>query len=375
MALAVLVLVFLAMLGLQGLVYQRYWDRNLEVALAFSVPVAAEGAVIRLEETITSRKALPLPWLAVKFQVSRHLRFPDGLHAAVTDDYYREDLFSLGLYQRIVRTLAVDLRKRGYYVIKSIDLVSGDLLLTRKFVGHAESRSVLTVTPRLIPRQDLEIPYRQLMGTVLVRTAHEPDPFEFRTIREYQDFDSLRSVNWPATARTGQLKVNVREFTATCEVRILLCVQPDGPFPDDDLMEEGIRMAASLGTLLSEDGIAVSLLTDGRDAVTGAPAEVPAGRSGAHVARLQEQLGRLDLGKKPADFAALLSDRIPGWSRDPILLLISADCGPRIRSAWDRCLSDGFHGLWIVPEYDDRPGRRPMIEGPVVPWEVRRHGG
>ena len=34
------------------------------------------------------------------------------------------------------------------------------------------------------------------------------DPFEYRGIREYQPYDDMRSVNWKATAKTGDLKVN-----------------------------------------------------------------------------------------------------------------------------------------------------------------------
>lgn len=372
MVLIGLIILFVTLVIVQRLVYSRFWTRNLTVGLVFSARTGVEGKTVRLTEVITSKKALPLPWLTVKFQVSRHLVFPDKLHATVTDDYYREDLFSLGMYQRISRTLEVFLKKRGYYTIKSIDLVSSDLLLTRKLVDHARSHSVLTVCPRLIAREDLDVPYSQIMGQILARTALLPDPFEFRGIREYQGFDTLRSINWLATARTGELKVNVHEYTASREVFILLNVEPDGAFYEEELIEEGIRIAASLCEYLVQDGVACGLISNARDVITGESIDLAAGQSIQHVQQVQEQLGRLDLTKKPVVFSDLIEYRSFGASRDPVLLMISLNCSDAVCRSWSACLGRGHEGLWILPRYADRQDRLPATEHPYFCWEVKR---
>ncbi|MEA4890187.1 MAG: DUF58 domain-containing protein [Clostridiaceae bacterium] len=373
MILVGLIVVFVVLVLLQRQIYKQLWSRHLTVELIFSARMGVEGGSIKMTEVITSRKALPLPWLTVKFQVSRFLVFPDKLHAAVTDDYYREDLFSLGMYQRISRTLQVDLKKRGYYTIKSIDLVSSDLLLTRKLVGHAASQSSLTVCPRLISREELDIPYRQMLGQILAQHALLPDPFEFRGIREYQSFDTLKSVNWMATARSGALKVNVHEYTASREVLILLNVEPDGAFYEELLIEEGIRIAASLCNYLVQDGIACSLLSNACDIITGEPLDVASGQSVQHVQQVQEQLGRLDLAKPAGSFAELLGHREFSSNQELVLLLISLNCSDTLSQAWSFCLDQGYDGLWIIPRYTDRQDRMPATEYPVFGWEVKRH--
>lgn len=370
-----LLFIFIILIILQRWLYSRLWSRHLTVDLVFSARTGREGGSVRLTEVISSRKALPLPWLTVKFQVSRHLVFPDKIHAAVTDDYYREDLFSIGMYQRISRTLQIDLKKRGYYTIKSIDLVSSDLLLTRKLVGHTDSQSILIVCPRLINREELDIPYRQMLGQVLTRHALLPDPFEFRSIREYQSFDTLRSVNWMATARTGQLKVNVHEFTASREVVILLNVEADGAFYEEMLVEEGIRIAASLCEYLVLDGIACGLLSNARDIITGEPLDMAAGQSVQHIQQVQEQLGRLDLTKPPLGFAAMLSNRQFSRNQETVLLMISLNCSEILCQTWAECLSRGNQGLWILPRYTDRQDRLPDTDQPLFCWEVKRHAG
>lgn len=68
-----ILIVFVVLTVLQRAVYSRFWRRNLSVELDFSARTGIEGSSIALTEIITSRKALPLPWLVVKFQVSRHL--------------------------------------------------------------------------------------------------------------------------------------------------------------------------------------------------------------------------------------------------------------------------------------------------------------
>ena len=101
MTLIVILILTAVLIVLQRVLYRRFWSKNLSVDLRFSDSSGIEGGRISLAETITSRKLLPLPWLTVKFQVSRYLSFPDRLHAVVTDDYYREDLFAISIYQRI----------------------------------------------------------------------------------------------------------------------------------------------------------------------------------------------------------------------------------------------------------------------------------
>lgn len=365
---------FTLLIFLQRLLYSRYWSSKLTAELSFSARVGQEGDQIFLNEQITSRKPLPLPWLTVKFQVSRHLLFPDNVNATVSDDYYREDLFSLGMYQRITRKLPVQLKRRGYYTIKSIDLISSDLLLTQKLIEHVDSSSILTVCPRLIPREQLHIPYQHLIGEIVARNSLNQDPFEFRSIRDYESYDSMRSINWMATARTSRLKVNVHEVTAARDVLILLNVEPDGAFYEERLIEEAIRIAGSLTQYLIEDGISCSFLTNARDIITREICSISPGRSQQHVQTVLEQLGRLDLAQKPAVFSELMAERLElPDSIDPVLVMISLNCSQTLTSIWDDHLSRGGRGSWIVPHYNDGLYRLPEINGAVHAWEVRNH--
>ena len=113
---------------IQSVWYAKHWDEELFVSLAFSRKSTVRGESCELLETIENRKLLPLPVLKVKFQVSRQLAFEDaGTESSVTDQYYRNDVFSVRPYTRHIRSLRFTCKKRGFYRINGLDVVAGDL--------------------------------------------------------------------------------------------------------------------------------------------------------------------------------------------------------------------------------------------------------
>ena len=64
-------------------------------------------------EVVENKKALPLPVLGVKFQVARALHFAKDPNAGVSDFYYRSDVFSVMMFQKITRSLPFLATKRG----------------------------------------------------------------------------------------------------------------------------------------------------------------------------------------------------------------------------------------------------------------------
>lgn len=105
---------------------------------AFSRKSTVRGESCELLETIENRKLLPLPVLKVKFQVSRQLAFEDaGTESSVTDQYYRNDVFSVRPYTRHIRSLRFTCKKRGF---------------TGSRPGRCGGRSVLThELPKSLP--------------------------------------------------------------------------------------------------------------------------------------------------------------------------------------------------------------------------------
>ncbi len=311
---------------LQRNLYKRSWDKNLRVKLSYSRQTAVEGEEVALIEVLTNDKRLPLPALTVKFQTSRDLKFINSENSAVTDLYYRSDIFSFNGREKITRTLPVACEHRGYYTITSMALSCTDLLYIEKFSQLRDNFTQLYVYPRYVDIRRLLIPFNQLYGAVLSSRHILPDPFEFRGIREYQPFDPMKSVNWKAFARTGELKVNLYEDTASQEVCILLNLENHGYVNHYDILEENIRLAATLSDMFIAKGIPVSLQTNGCDCTSGLPVCVDAGTGAGHQTRMLQSLARIDLNTAPAHLSAQLHREISRGANLPFVLLISNYC-------------------------------------------------
>src|SRR6202161_1718912 len=86
---------------------------------------------------------------------------------------------------------------------------------------------------------------------------------DLHRIREYQPEDSVRHVDWKATAKSGSLKV--REFSREDERK--LCIVFDNPAPGvlrDAEYERAVSLAASLAWHFSEQDAELSFLLPGR---------------------------------------------------------------------------------------------------------------
>ena len=97
------------------LVFQQIWKKNLDARVEFQKEPALEGEQAELTETIVNQKWMFLPVLQVGFQIHRNLIFADGENTSVSDQCYKRDIFSVGGYQKITRTISFRCSRRGYY--------------------------------------------------------------------------------------------------------------------------------------------------------------------------------------------------------------------------------------------------------------------
>ena len=369
MTVVIMLLLILLLLYLQRKLYRKYWDTNLDLKLDFSAREAFEGETLTLREEVTNAKLLPLPWVAAKFQVSRNLLFTEARNHRISDDYYQNDIFSVSTYQRITRRQEFVCGKRGYYRIKSADLASSDIFIREKLVRRVPCSTELTVFPKLIPFGDMEILYRQIFGEIEVRRFTNADPFAFRGIREYQPDDDFRLINFKATAKTGQLMVNINSPTASQDLIILLNLQPYGAWTSSDVYEEGIRLAASAADYFIGLGLSVGLISNGRDAESGASIYMEPGNGAGHLHNIWEHLARIDLTKGQEPMAPLLA----GQEDDRhFYLIISSDYAAGMQEAFETMLERDLSCHWILP-YPQHGEVRLGVHPQITMWEVEPH--
>lgn len=306
---------------LQRLLYRKFWDKELKVELAFTKDTAVEGDELTLIEAITNRKLLPLPLLKLKFKTSKYLEFPGMENASVTDNYYRSDILSLMMYQKVTRQLPFLCRRRGYYTLDRADVICSNLFLSAEMVKDFSQNLSLYVYPRPISVPAFHPMFKTLLGTVLTRRFTNEDPFEFRSIREYQPYDSLKSVNWKASSKTGELKVNSYNYTSSFQVRLLLNLEQETVLRQEVLEEESIRLAGSLAESFLAQGIPVSFETNCHTIFGETSAQVKPGSGIHHLDSINKALSLLDTLTPSFPFVPQFGEECLAGNNDFIIFL------------------------------------------------------
>lgn len=365
-----LALVFFA----QKLLFRRFWDRNLEVRIEFDREYVFCGEDANLTETIVNNKYLPLPVLEVGFDMSRFLAFRAEDNTTVSDMTYRRDIFTASVRQRITRTLPFQAKKRGYYRIASTTVTSHDLLLSEKLVTHLPQATEFYVLPARLPVEQIRIPYSKIMGMLVSRRRVYDDPFEFAGIRDYRRTDPMKHINWKASARNGSLLVNLHESTLSQKVVLLLDCEGAGSASVDTLNEVSISIAAALAARMLQDGISVTILSNGADVLTEKPlctGELTGRSTALHVRR---QLARLVCRKGLLPMETLLRGELERSGKENNLyVLISKEQKQHLLPALE-ALAGGHEAVWILPEDRNMPERNKMTETSrhvdIVRWSV-----
>ncbi|GAB2660098.1 DUF58 domain-containing protein [Nocardia goodfellowii] len=95
-------------------------------------------------------------------------------------------------------------------------------------------------------------------------TRFRGDGIEFEDIRGYVSGDSLRSINWPATARRGSVQVTERRLAQAQDVVLLFDGTRQRPGPAPESLDRALRGAAELArsALRAGDRVGVVCLGD-----------------------------------------------------------------------------------------------------------------
>lgn len=355
--------------------YNQIWNKNLETSVYFSTAHAVQGDTIELIEVVANGKRLPLPYINVKFQLDRSFAFEDGSdNAQISDKTYRNDIFSLLMYQRSTRKIPVTCTKRGVYRIDRIELVSTGIFMNEVLVVNCLQNEELTVYPAALDPGALDVPFSKMMGMIERNRYLYEDPFAFRGIRDYDAHDAMNTINWKASARTGGLMVNQYNETMCQEVCILLNLEPEGMLRYDQLSEASISIAAGLSQRFIEQGIQVSLVSNGRDTGSGEEIMVEPGSGFNHINAVNTALARIDLSQGQTDFAGLLQEVKEKKTEQTLYIMISQNQRETLQRHFDSLTRHSSDCMWIVPYHTGMEVLLNQTAAQTVTWEVMHYG-
>ncbi len=245
-------------------VWSVYCLRDVAYKRSLSEKRVLYGEEITLALTLENTKILPLPWIEVQDAVPRALRIKDqptstsGSSHSLTLD----SLFNLRWYDRVTRRYTVQCRARGVHTFGPTTLRSGDIFGFVDREADISNHQYVLVYPMVVPITSFSLPARHPFGDRRAPRRLLEDPSRVVGVREYVYGDSLRRVDWKATARTMQMQSKIYEATTTHTIVLFLnaAARNDeyyGIHPE--LQELSICAAASVTEWAVNQGYAVGL--------------------------------------------------------------------------------------------------------------------
>jgi len=347
MPLIILGVVAVLLIVLQEYCYTRLWEKGLDYKLRFSAAEAFEGDTLFLNEELVNKKFLPLPLVYAKMKVSEHIEFINKNGEPISRDGMLGSLFSIMMYTATRRKRAFVCKKRGAYKISHTKVTISNLLHTRLYNKELDIHSELLVFPKpLDDFEEISLLYKNLDTAVLTNRIINPDPFEFRGIRDYQPNDALKSINFRATAISQTLMVNIHAPTCAQRMMLVLNLEPFELQSDFAIYEQSIRLCATLAEHYIGMDVGVGFVTNGKDGATALPLSVPMGTSGGHLYKMYEALARISLSFKSPPMAEYVNDLT---DREQMYVFVSPYHGDDFMDAFNSLESRGIAAFLIVP--------------------------
>lgn len=332
-------------------IYKKHWTDGLKVNAFFKVDEVFAGEEAELTETIENCKKLPLPMIKMKLQLSKKLLFRDTDNSAVSDYFYRTDIYSIRAKEKVTRSIRFVAAKRGYYDFHGIDLLGSDMFYSAEFVKSVQTSSFLYVYPKVYDPRLFEPVLNRINGEVITKNNLIEDPFELKGIREYQTFDSLKNVNWKASAKQEDLMVNMHDSTTKRNIRIFLNLEDSTIYDMEELKELCISMAISLVISFCKRGIPVSLYANTRDYLTEEPVILEEGSGDTHIRSANRMLARVNLAKGVCSFNDTFKEVLLKDSEDSYSVIISPYMQDDFQNFLIELKESGKDFSWLYPAY------------------------
>lgn len=310
--------------------------RSLRVTRQFS-DHAFLGETIPVSLQIANTTRLPLPWLRINESMPLDLATSEQLRRIMS------------LRSREQTTLTYNLRgkRRGYYPVGPLQLSSGDLFGFAEIQARDEKRQYLTVYPRIIPLGSLGLPSRLPFGTLASNQRIFEDPARLRGVRGYQAGDSLRRINWKASAHQDALLV--KQFSSAISLESMVLLNLNSTEYERrrrySTSEWAIVVAASIASYLVSARQAVGLATNGFDPLTkaaggdqpSAAMPIPPHPGRPHLMKILELLARTEMWETGEAFST--------WAQRTAVPLAWGTTAIAITSDGEEPTCRGLHAL------------------------------
>ncbi|MHB8641400.1 MAG: DUF58 domain-containing protein [Gaiellaceae bacterium] len=239
-----------ALLLFAGIASAREPDFLVSLELDRDRAIEGDEVTIRIDlEAITPIERLEL-----------HVPLPPGL--TLTDG---ETPLTLHLAYGEERTIELKARcsRWGAFVIGELVLRAHDRLDLFAYDGRLDRRRPLKVYPRAEQLRSLIAPLETQVFTGNQVARAKGEGIEFADLRRFEHGDSLRRINWRASARRSELWVNEAHPERNTDVIVFLDTFVQAREEDESTLDVAVRAAATLADRYLERKDRVGLVSFG----------------------------------------------------------------------------------------------------------------
>ncbi|HUF01170.1 MAG TPA: DUF58 domain-containing protein [Gaiellaceae bacterium] len=333
----------------------------VSVQYAWAPQPAVEGERVRLEVRARRASRMPVGSIVVRGRLGRL-----GEHAVRLRGHGR----------RAAGQVDLGRLARGRFRLSDATVELGDHLGLHAVSLPVSTEGTVVVHPRLVELTSLFSDAGRFGSDGRRLLLRRAAGFDFHSVRDYEQGESLRRVHWPTTAKRGRLMVKELEDSPRDTVVVVLDCDPGGAAgtPPESSFDQAVRAAGTILDAYVRRGRDATLLTSGADrAVARVRALDPDRRAALDALAAAEPDAQHPL-------AHTLARGLPAGLRHGELVVVTANLDAR---AVDALLGSAQHRLvsvaWIdAPSFVRKPTRVSpgllRLAGAGIPVAVVRAG-
>ncbi|WP_066503668.1 DUF58 domain-containing protein [Abyssisolibacter fermentans] len=235
------------------LLSMRNIKKNLVVSFWLDKTCVNKEDNIKIEYKIYNASVFPIPFMEII----------DSLPKRLSKTASKKEIYQSNPFETVSVEREIVCEHRGQYDLSEIKVIIGDVFgLTRHKITLTDS-AYLKVLPKLYPLKEYNIQTNESFGKVMAVKKYYDDYANFKQLREYRIGDSLKMINWKASAKNDELYVKCFDSSAQVKIHVYLDFQISKYMTDyDNAIEEKIvECTASLSHHMLVQGYETKLTT------------------------------------------------------------------------------------------------------------------
>ena len=261
---------FVGLACFAAMLWARYSLRRVSYERYVPEDHAFPDDALAVELRVTNRKRLPLPWLDVRERFPESMVPPDVRDEFITAGQVMvaqtDWRTSVGGFQRVTRDYRLHCPDRGIYELGPGRLKAGDPFGLFTDDRPEDRLTPVVIYPHTVAIEELGLPARRPYGEMRRGLRLFEEPSRVAGVRDYRPGDTLRRVDWNATARAGKLQSRV--YDPASSHHLLLCLNTQTLVPAwagfvPELLERCITVAASIARDAYDRRYSIGMIANG----------------------------------------------------------------------------------------------------------------